>query len=234
MRHIRQEALRLTLPSFYEQKQLVLSYFVNQDGHGDARNESLVEDFFDAVDHIEYAAERMVARGVMDRVHTMYVDRLDRSLIALSGLTDTKSQADALPSALAVLNGFLDQFDQAQWQACLTLDCVVHGVWAPLGAPARAKLLASAARMMSVDPALALWLSFYDLAESDQEFLMGTLRAMFGATWYEFQYYAALIHGADEAERATYVAYHNQSWADHAVWMARWLLTRYEATAVPR
>ncbi len=222
----------MRLPSFYEQKQLVLSYFVNQDEHDDARNESLVEAFLDAADHIEYAAERMVERGVIDRVHSMYVDRLDRSLIALSGLADTQSQADALPSALAVLNGFLDQFEQARLQSCLVLDCIVHGVWAPLDVSARAELLASTARTMSVEPALKSWLPFYDLGEPDREFLTDALHVIFAAAWYEFEYHTALIYGADEAERATYVVYHQPSWVGSALGLARWLLSEYEATAV--
>ncbi len=230
---IQQEALKLILPSFREQKQRVISVFVNRDEQGERQPEA-VEGFLKAVEHIEHSAEKMIARGIMDRVHPLYVDRLDRNLITLSGAADSASKADALGKAFVVLNGYLDQLDQARGRSCLVLQCTLYGVMAPLDVAARAALLASTARAMSIEPAVLSWLQAYDLDESDRDVLRRSLSVGLSAVEFEVQHHVALIFGADEAERATHIAYHRPFWADTAVGLARILLTQYELIAVSR
>ncbi|MXY87150.1 MAG: hypothetical protein F4209_11805 [Chloroflexi bacterium] len=180
-----------------------------------------------AADHLVDTTENAISRGRVDRVHPLYVDRLDQHVAALTLQHAQQGSQARLPFALGVLRLFLEELEAAVTRSCVELQCAGYGVSAPLSSAAKSSLLMPTVLMMSIEPAVMSWLRWFDLADDDREFLLAAVDIAFTAARHYVDHNLALVHGADEFARRGFLVFHQPQWPFNALAITHRLLARY-------
>lgn len=183
-----------------------------------------------AVDHMIETTENVIGRGGLDRVHPLYVDRLDEHVVALVLKHDQQRAYAGLPFALDVLRMLLHELEAAATRSCVELQCAGYGVFAPLSVAARSSLLIPTTLVMSIEPTASSWFRWIELADDDREFLLAAVKVAFTAARHLVDHNLVLVSGADEFARRGFLVFHQPQWPFNALALTDRLLAQYEAS----
>ncbi len=206
-----------------------LLIYLNQRAPGeDDLWRSKLEDLSRAVGHIAASIERRILTGSTDRVHPLYVDRLDRLLVEMHCLDEVWSPCSGTNVALQLWHHFLDRLEAGIRLSCIELQCAGYGVFAPLSESARAELLVPTALVMSIEPAMRSWWTWLDLNEKDRQFALAASQVAYTAATHLAQHNLALVSGIDEFARRGYLVFHRPQWPSNSLTLVRLLLAQYQ------
>ncbi len=189
---------------------------------------SKLEDFSGAAEHIAASIERRILTGSTDRIHPLYIDRLDRLLVETHCLDKVWSPCSGTTAAFELWHYFLNHLEAGIRLSCVELQCAGYGVFAPLSESARAELLVPTALVMSIEPAMRSWWRWLDLNEADRQFALAASQVAFTAASHLAQHNLALVSGIDEFARRAYLVFHRPQWPFNSLTLVRLLLAQYQ------
>ena len=180
-----------------------------------------------ATDHLVSTTEAFIAGGRFDRIHHLYVDRVDEILINIVRMLLDQQGSGGSNSLVHLTLNFLNRLEEAHGDGCTELQCGLYGVDVPLSPDARLRLVPVASRLIAVRPAMRNWIGGWAVPESTRE----VLRDILQSPWTASRYWAAemfdLINGADEMRRNRHPTARNTSWPIGSVYLAERLLLIY-------
>lgn len=189
---------------------------------------SKLADLSGAAEHIAASIERRILTGRTDRIHPLYIDRLDRLLVEMHCLDEPRSPCSGTNATLQFWHHFLDRLEAGIRRSCVELQCAGYGVIAPLSESARADLLLPTALVMSIEPAMRSWWRWLDLTEADRQFALAASQVAFTAATHLAQHNLALVSGIDEFARRAYLVFHRPQWPFNSLTLVRLLLAQYQ------
>lgn len=221
-------ALQTLLDTFRTNADRFFGHLQEPDPFEDDEWRSHLTGYSAAAGHMIETTKNVIRRGGLDRVHPLYVDRLDQHVVALI-LEQNERGADAqLPFALDVIRLFLEELEAGEVDSCVELQCAGYGVFAPLSDAARSSLLIPTALVMSIEPAVTSWFRWIDVADSDRQFLLAAVEVAFTAARHLVDHNLVLVNGADEFARRGFLVFHQPQWPFNALALTHKLLAQYE------
>ncbi len=176
--------------------------------------------------HIVSTIDKFIDSGRLDRVHSLYVDRVDRQLFAVIQLLIGPDHLTSL-SLTQLMTSFLEHLKGVNRDACAELQCSLYGIDPPISQTARIQLLLPASRIIAFEPAMRHWLRIWSAQDNTTELLRDILLA----PWTASQLWGAemfdLVNGADEARRSRHLTAHDPAWPFSAQSLSERLLSRY-------
>lgn len=179
-------------------------------------------------EHIVATINQFIESGRLDRIHSLYLDRVDANLVAIIEdlLPDDLKPHTEVGLALAMMS-YLGHLHTASGAACDQLQCSLYGIEAPLSGDDRVKLLPVASRVIAAQPAMQHWLQNSGASADTRELLADVLESVWFASRFWGSEMFELIDGADqEARRQHWTPYH-PNWPFNALSIAERLLRRY-------
>ena len=226
---IQRRALQTLLDTFRANSERFVRHLREQEPLEDDEWRSHLTGYSTAADHMIETTENVIRRGVVDRVHPLYVDRLDQHVIALIPEQSERRGHTRLRFALDVLRLFLEELEAGEVHSCIELQCAGYGVFAPLPDAARSSLLIPTALVMSIEPAVTSWFRWIELTDGNRQFLLAAVEVAFTAARHLVDHNLALVNGADEFARRGFLVFHQPQWSFNALALTHRLLAQYEA-----
>jgi len=226
---IQRRALQTLLNTFRANSERFLRNLREQEPLKDDEWRSHLTGYLSEAGHMIETTENVIRHGVVDRVHPLYVDRLDQHVIALIPELSERGAHTRLPFALDVLRLFLEELEAGEVHSCIELQCAGYGVFAPLPDAASSSLLIPTALVMSIEPAVTSWFRWIDLTDGNRQFLLAAVEVAFTAARHLVDHNLALVNGADEFARRGFLVFHQPQWPFNALSLTHRLLAQYEA-----